>query len=360
MIANKLPSNVTGLHSGSVYEDILAFLSKCKKKNESTAYIYEKGISMFFMWYKNKELNELTKEDVNVRNATIIRYQDYLIKSDKYAPSTINKYMSSIFSFYEFLEINEYQVKAEHVKVDMLYVDKNKNSHGEMNDYEAKLIRNYVRAQKKGIEKAALIRMAYTTSLRKSELLNLTWNDIKKHPTQDVYIITVVQKGKKDNEVPISEDLYNELLTIKEQKYYQRYDDSKIFHLSKTTIQNMMKDINENIDLHDDKGVVFHSLRNVMGGWLEESGSSLNEIQEHFNHSDMSTYINHYKHRTKDFTNSPSVRFEMEIDDNVFDDMSKEELLELVRGQKGGMLSQLKLAANKIKEERVETVEINQ
>lgn len=354
---NKLHMNVTGLHNGSVYEDVLAFLSKCRKKNESTAKIYEKGLSMFFMWYKNKQLIELGREDVEVRNATIIRYQDHLIETSKYAASTINKYMSSLFSFYEFLEINDYPVKAEHVKVDMLYVDKNKNSHGEMNDYEARLIREYVRPQKKGIEKAALIRTAYTTSLRKSEILSLTWDDIKKHPTQDVYIISVVQKFKKNNEVPISEDLYNELSLIKEQKYYKRYKDNRIFHLSKTTIQKIMKEINENIDLHDEKGVVFHSLRNVMGGWLEESGSTILEIQEHFNHSNPSTYIEHYKHKTKDFTNSPSVRFELEIDDNVFDDMSKEELLELITTQKGGVLSQLKLAANKMKEERVVSID---
>lgn len=349
--------NVTGLHSGSVYEDVLAFLSKHRKKNESTAKNYEKGLIMFFMWYRNKQLIELQREDVEVRNATIIRYQDYLIETGKYAANTINKYMSALMSFYDFLERNDYPVKAEHVKIDMLYVDKNQSRHGEMNDYEAKVIREYVRSQVKGIEKAALIRMAYTTSLRKSELLKLTWADIKKHPTQDVYIITTIQKGKKNNDVPISEDLYNELLSIKEQEYYKRYTDDKIFHLSKTTIQNMMKDINENVALHDDKGVVFHSFRNVMGGWLEDRGGSLNEIQEHFNHSDMSTYINHYKHKTKDYTNSPSVRFEMEISEDIFDELSREELLELVKSQKGGVLSQLKLSAHKLVDDKDESVD---
>lgn len=349
--------NITGLHSGSVYEDVLAFLSKHRKKNESTAKIYEKGLAMFYMWYRNKRLIELQRDDVEVRNATIIRYQDYLIESDQYAANTINKYLSALASFYEFLERNHYPVKAEYVKVDRLFVDKKQSRHGEMNDYEAKLIREYVRPQVKGIEKAALIRLAYTTSLRKSELLKLTWTDINKHPTQDVYIITTIQKGKKSNDIPISEDLYNELLTIKDQEYYQRYDDNKIFHLSKTTIQNMMQDINDNVSLHDGKGVVFHSFRNVMGGWLEERGSSLNEIQEHFNHSDMSTYLEHYKHKTKDYTNSPSVRFEMEIKEDIFDELSREDLLELIKSQKGGVLSQLKLSAHKMVEDKVGTVD---
>lgn len=329
-----------------MYEDIQAFLSKYRKKNQSTASIYEKGLRMFFRWYKNKNLEMLTQDDVLIKNTFVINYQDYLIKSTPYSNATINKYMSPIFSFYEFLEKNGYPVNAQHVKVDMLDIKSNK--HGEMNDMEAKMIRDYVLNKKKGKEKSAFIRMGYTTSFRKSAILNMEWTDIKKHPYHDYYVVRVIDKGNKELEKAISEEFFNELLEIKEQAYYKRYNDNKVFHLSKTTIQKMFDEINEHFQFQGGKKVVPHSLRNVMAGWIEESGGPIEEIKDQLGHASFDTFFEHYQHSKKDLSNSPSLRFEKEIDDTVFDKLDREQLLELIKTQKGGLLLQLKIAANRI------------
>ncbi|QWU14417.1 Site-specific recombinase XerD [Paenibacillus sophorae] len=343
--------NVTGLHKGSVYEDIQAFLLKCKKKNESTADVYERGLKMFFRWYKDKDINKLTEDDIQVKNSIIIRYQDFLETGYNYAPRTINKYLSAIFSLYEFLEVNGYPINAQHVKVDFLKAKSNK--HGEMNDQEAKEIRDFVKnTRSKGLEKAAFIRMGYTTSFRKSAILNIGWDDIKKHPYHDYYEVTVIDKGDKERVQPISEEFYNELLQIKEQKYYRRYNDNKVFHLSKTTIQNMFDDINEHFEFNGGKKVVPHSLRNVMAGWIEESGGKIEEIKDQLGHSSFDTYFEHYQHSHKDLSNSPSLRFENEISNDIFNELNREEFLELIMSQKGGVLMQLKLSAKKMIENK--------
>lgn len=348
-------NNVVGLHQGTVWEDIQAFILKYEKRNESTAAIYEKGLRMFYQWYKNgKDLEQLTPDDLIVKNSTIIRYQDYLEKNTDYAASTINKYMSPIFKFYEFLEINGYDINAKHVKVDLL--DAETNKHGELNDQEAKMIRGYVLKSKKGIEKAAFVRMAYTTSFRKSAILNMEWTDIKKHPTHNYYIAKVIDKGNKERVMPISEDFYNELLEVKKQPYYARYTgskSSKIFNLSKTTIQNMFNDINDNFEFNGEKRVVPHSLRNVMAGWIEESGGKVEEIKDQLGHASFDTYFEHYRHEHKDLSNSPSLRFEKDIADNVFGGLNREELLELIMSQKGGVLMQLKMSADKMVNEKM-------
>ncbi|WP_157793922.1 tyrosine-type recombinase/integrase [Paenibacillus donghaensis] len=341
---NAALNNLVGLHQDTVGEDIQAFLSKYKKKNESTSVIYEKAIRMFFMWYRSKELNELTTDDIIVKNATIIRYQTHLEENTPYSNTTINKFMAPIFSLYEFLETNDYPVKKASVKVDALDVDDNK--HGEMNDAEAKLVREFVLTQKKGVEKAALIKLAARTSFRKSAILNLTWGDIKKHKHNDYYEVTVIDKGKKSNTKPISEEFYKELLEIKEQQYYNRYNDNKIFHLSKTTIQSMFKGINEQFNFNDDKGVVFHSLRNVMTGWIEETGGSIEDMREQLNQSGYGS-LKHYIHG-KDLSNSPSLRIEKEVSDNIFEGLSKEELIMLITSQQGGIVSTLKSGAQKM------------
>jgi site-specific recombinase XerD len=351
--ANASLNNVTGFHAGSVSEDIQTFLHN-KKRNASTAVSYERGLKMFFMWYKNKDINILTIDDIQVKNATIIRYQTYLSEilvdgEPLYSNSTINKFMSPIFKLYEFFEKNQYiGITKATVKIDLLDVTENK--HGEMNDAEAKLIREFVLVQKKGIEKAALIKLAARISFRKSSLLNLTWDDIKKHKTNDYYEVTGISKRNKKSTKAISEDLYNELLKIKEQPYYKRYDDNKIFHLSKTTIQAMFKGINDHFDFNDEKGVVFHSLRNVMTGFIEETGGSIEEMREQLDHTGYGS-LKSYIHG-KDLSNSPSLRIEREISDELFEELTKEELIELITSLQGGILAQLKVSGKKLIENR--------
>jgi site-specific recombinase XerD len=340
-------NNLIGLHSGNVWEDVQAFVLKYAKRNESTALIYEKGLRMFYQWYKGKDLEQLTNDDLIVKNSTIIRYQDHLEKNTEYVASTINKYMSPIFKFYEFLEINGYDIKSVHLKIDSLDVKTNK--HGELNDAEAKMIREFVLKSKKGIEKAAFIRMGYTTSFRKSAILNMEWTDIKKHPFHNYYIAKVIDKGNKERTMPISEDFFNELLEIQKQPYYARYSDNKIFHLSKTTIQNMFDDINNNFEFNGEKRVVPHSLRNVMAGWIEDTGGKIEEIKDQLGHSSFDTYFENYRHERRDLSNSPSLRFERDIPDNIFEEMSREDLLNLIKQQKGGVLMQLKETAKKMK-----------
>lgn len=334
---NAAKNNIVGLHTGTVYEDIRTFVSKFESKNTQSN--YERSIRSFFMWFAQKSIEMLQKDDLHVRNADVVKYQVYLRNHEAdYTNTTINNMMAAIQSLYEFLEINEYGVNSKYVKVDVLPDDS--ESAGSLFFDEAERMGYLVKKQTKGQEKSALIRLAYTTSFRKSSLLKLEWPDIKKNPEADHYLVTTVGKGGKKHTVPISAELYEELLLIKDQKYYEKYNDNKIFHLSKTTIQNMMDSLKIEMGIHEERNIVFHSFRNVAASY-----GSLEEVKEHLNHSDINTTNKYYRHKMKDYSQSISLRMDDKFEDEVFDMLSKDELIQLIKQQSIGTIMQMKKEA---------------
>lgn len=339
---NALINNVTGLHLGNVYEDICTFITQSESLN--TQRNYDRAIRSFYKWFKNKDIELLDKSDLIIRNADVVRYQKYLRDHEAdYSNNSINNIISSIQSLYVFLEINEYPVNSKYVKIKPLSDDS--EACGALYAYEAEEMAKRALKQKKGQEKSALIRMAYTTSFRKSSLLAMKWTDIKKDPIADHYLATVIGKGGKKHTMPISADLYNELLKIKNQKYYQQYTDDKIFHLSNTTIQSMMDSLKREMGISSERNVVFHSFRNVASSF-----GTLEEVKQHLNHSHIST-TEKYRHKNKDYSQSLSLRIEDKIEDSIFEEMSKEQLIELIMKQNIGTLIHLKRDAKEMIEE---------
>ncbi|MGV2887117.1 tyrosine-type recombinase/integrase [Paenibacillus taichungensis] len=329
------PANVVGLNNKSVYSDIRTYLKKFNSIH--TQKNYERSLRNFFMWYRGKELELIKTEDLKVRNADLTEYQIFL--KEHYSNITINNYIAPIQSLYEWLEINEYKINSMHTKIDPLPDD---SEHcGALYLDEAEKMASIVREDKvKGIEKSTFVRLAYTTSFRKSTLLSIKYSDIKLDEKRGYYNVAVIGKKSKKHTVPISRELYNELMLIKEQKYYERYNDGKIFHLSTKTIQLMMDGLRTKMGLPPERNIKFHSLRNVAAGF-----GTLEEAKKHLNHSNIATTETYYRHINEDLSNSISLRMEEKIDDIILERLTKEELIDLVLNQNYGTLTQIKKEA---------------
>lgn len=332
-------NNVVGLHTGSVWEDIQTHLKGFESKYTSEN--YERGLRKFFQWFKKgKDLEMLLREDLYIRNADVLKYRNFLKEiideegERQYTNTSINNVIAAIQSLYVFLEKNDYDVKSVTTRINPLADDSVRC--GALYTHEAEEMADIVVDTVKGIEKSALIRMAYTTSFRKGSLLNLEWDDIVKHPSCKYYEVTVIGKGGKKHTVPISEDLYLYVLKIKDQKYYTRYNDNKIFHLSTKAIQDMMVYLKEKLGIPEQRNVVFHSFRNVasMYGTLEEA-------KEHYNHSSFNV-TEKYRHKDNDMSNSLSLRIGEKIDNRIFEELSKEEIIQLLLRQNEGVVHQMK------------------
>ncbi|WP_063563029.1 tyrosine-type recombinase/integrase [Paenibacillus sp. O199] len=331
-------SNVIGLNNRSVYSDIRTYLKKFNSIH--TQKNYERSLRNFFMWYKGKDLEVIQKDDLKVRNADVTEYQTFLKEhAADYSNITINNYIAPIQSLYEWLEINEYEVNSKYVKIASLPDD---SEHcGALYLDEAEKMASIIREDKvKGIEKSTFIRLAYTTSFRKSTLLSIKYSDIRLDEKRGYYNVYVIGKKGKKHTVPISKELYYELMLIKEQKYYERYNDGKIFHLSTKTIQLMMDGLRIKMEFSPERNIKFHSLRNVAAGF-----GTLEEAKKHLNHSNIATTETYYRHINEDLSNSISLRMEEKIDDTILERLTKEELIELVLSQNYGTLTQIKKEA---------------
>lgn len=331
-------ANVVELHSRRVYEDIMTFIKKFESKH--TQKHYERSIRNFFLWLPvKKNIEFLSVADLKVRNADMIRYQKYLKDHEaEYTNITINSYIAPIQSLYEFLEINEYPLNSKHVKVDSLSDDSEQTGALYLDEAEemAKII---CKDRKQGQEKSSFIRMAYTTSFRKSSLQKLKWTDIVFND-RGYYDVYTIGKGGKKHKVPISPDLYNELLKIKERPYYKKYNDDRIFHLGKDTIQSMMNRLKEQLSIPEERNIKFHSFRNVAASF-----GTLEEAKNHLNHSNISTTETYYRHVNEDLSNSISLRIEEKIEDGVLEQLTKEELIGIIMNQNYGSLNQIKREA---------------
>ncbi|ASA21835.1 tyrosine-type recombinase/integrase [Paenibacillus donghaensis] len=336
-------NNLVGLQVGSVWEDIQTFIGQFNSKNTQNNYI--RSIEHFFMFHANKELSELTASDIHIRNADILKYKALLQKHEaEYTNTSINNNVAAIQSLYSFFEMNEYDVNAAVTRIKPLPDDT--ESCGALYIHEAEEMAHVIMNTVKGQEKSSLIRLAYTISFRKASLLALTWDDIIRHSSGNYYVVTTIGKGGKKHEMSISNALYEELLKIKEQNYYQRYSDNKIFHLSTRTIQDMMNYLKDKLQISKERNVVFHSFRNVasMFGTLEEA-------KQHYNHSSIVVTEKSYRHKNKDLSNSISLRIDEKVDFSIFEELTKEQLIHLVSDLDIGTLLSLKKHAEGMIEE---------
>ncbi|WP_440118398.1 tyrosine-type recombinase/integrase [Paenibacillus sp. QZ-Y1] len=326
--------NVTGLQTESVYSDIRSHIGSFTSKH--TKQTYERSIRIFFMWYKGKQIEQLKPEDLPVKYAKFIDYQTHLRNSD-YNNSTINNMVASIQSLYVFLEKNEHKVNANTLKIKTLI--ENPEHAGSLHPNEAEIMAQAVLKQRKGKEKAALIRLAYTTSFRKSSLLSMNYDDIVIE--DNCYVAKVLIKGGKYHKVPIPTELYEELLSLKALDYRKKYTDNKIFHLRPKAIQAMMDSLKQELNIPESRNIVFHSFRNSA---LKVS-LSLEEAANQLGHSNLNTTRNSYDNDKKDYSNMPSMRMHNKIPDDVFQSLSKEELIKLILEEDSGVLMRMKMKA---------------
>jgi integrase len=151
-----------------------------------------------------------------------------------------------------------------------------------------------------------IYKTAFYTGMRRSELLNLVWQDVD----LDNRIILVrnsnrhMTKSRKQRNVPMAKKMY---LVI-----HQVYENTKVTHREPThlvfgkhyqnkwypsTISHRFKSAVRLAGLSDD--IKFHSLRHSFGSMLAQAGVSLQVIKELMGHADYSTTLR-YAHLQMD------------------------------------------------------------
>lgn len=132
------------------------------------------------------------------------------------------------------------------------------------------------------------------TGCRRSEALNVTWNDIFLH--ERVIHIRGTKTEKSDRYVPIFDDLYNMLIDMP-------VTNGKLFHYKRDFVTHKFKDFCKNHKLHD--------LRHTFATKCMESGISINVVQLWLGHTRLDTTARIYTHVQRDFALNESKKFKL-------------------------------------------------
>lgn len=324
-----------------VGKDIEIIIESLSINSENTSNSYRKDIEDFFMFMRGKEIKDLTIDDLIFKNNQIQEYQNRLAKDlnngNPYAFSSINHKISVLRTLYGKLEANDYDVKSAWFNVVV--------AKGEANSWESvswdivlQMI-NYVKDTKLGDIKSLLIETAVVTSFRKSELLNLTWNDLSN--VDGVWVLTTIGKGNKKNVKPITQKLYDRLIQLR------TISCDKIFKISDKSVKNMMVKLRQELGL--DERVTFHSLKKCgINEVYLITGGDIMAVAKQGNHSSFGTTMKHYMDSKQDFKSSPNLQIGK--DDEIMEklnELTKEELIEAItkasRATKYDLMHQVQL-----------------
>ena len=261
-------------------EEFIDYLRFEKKYSENTISSYKRDLNKINSYLK-KDFIKLTKADIQ-------KYIQNLSKNKN--SNTISRIISSLKSFYKFLEINKYtntnplttiispktarklpKVLSEEEVNKLLDINLNNDF-----DYRNK----------------AMLELMYSSGLRVSELINLTVNDVDLKNS----LVRIFGKGSKERIVPLNDyatEALNNYILYHRPKLFKQKENNYLFlnnHGNQMTRQGFFKTLKK---IAKEKGIKSelspHTLRHSFATHLLKYGADLRSIQELLGHSDIST-----------------------------------------------------------------------
>lgn len=273
---NRLRFKLNAPPQSNLATDKIAHLEKfkrylyTKRYSESTVKTYTEALKTFFVFYQEKEVNDINNEDV------VHFHYEYIIKK-KLSSSFQNQIINAVKLYFS-------TIKETSIQVDKVYRPKRE-----------KLLPNVLsKAEVKSILTAlvnikhqTMLSMIYSCGLRRSEMLNLKPADIDSK--RNVVIIRQA-KGKKDRIAPLSENI---LVMLR--NYYIAYQPQTwLFEgqlagekYSEKSLQCILKQAVSKPNIK--KPVTLHWLRHSYATHLLEAGTDLRYIQEILGHNSSKT-----------------------------------------------------------------------
>ena len=259
-------------YAGHVSEKISKFEQYLRNRRYSpqTIETYSSLIRTFFGYYKQKEPEQITQDD-------IIQFNDEYIISNELSQSYQNQFISGIKLFFG---------QIEGRGLDVEFILRPRREHRLPNVLSKEEVKLIIAAPV-NLKHRCMLSLIYSCGLRSGELLRL----LPEHIDSKRNLIMIRQsKGKKDRIVPLSlkilELLREYYLLYKPQRYLfegmikgQPYD--------QRSLQQVLKQALKKAGIK--KPVTLHWLRHSYATHLLESGTDLRYIQELLGHSSSRT-----------------------------------------------------------------------
>ncbi len=280
-------TNPKVLEAKELYE---AYLQVERGYSEYTISNYLKDVNAFEDYLKAEEMGDL----LSIKTKNIGRYYVAHLTGLGYKPKTVNRHISSLRSFYRFLQRKEYVKDNLFSEVETLKNDKSLPHFLYTNEINA-MFNSIDTTTALGRRNLAILELLYGSGVRVSELCSLTEKSIDFSDQT----LKVFGKGHKERIVPISskaKEALKNYLALGRTELLMRNEDNnpgELFlnhHGGPLTPRGVRVILNDIVDKAADTFKVSpHMLRHTFATSLLDGGADLRSVQEMLGHVNLST-----------------------------------------------------------------------
>ena len=243
---------------------------RSKRYSESTIGTYTDALTIFLRYFAHKAIGDISNEDLIVFN------NEYILKH-QFSASYQNQVVNAVKLFFRTIQLKTLQPDL---------VQRPRREHRLPNVLSKEEIKLIVNAHG-NLKHKTMLSLIYSCGLRRSELLNLTIQDVD---SKRGLVLIKQAKGKKDRIAPLSEKIL-ELL----REYYKAYKPKQwLFEgqsgkgpYDEASLAAVLKQALLKVAIT--KPVTLHWLRHSYATHLLEAGTDLRYIQEILGHSSSRT-----------------------------------------------------------------------
>ena len=248
-----------------------------KATNTITSYV--KDINAFLKY--NEFPFTLTREQIT-------QYKQYLLETRNNDAKSINRALSSLKSYNEFLVREKVQDSVVVLSIDYVKVQKQLTSPTNTTKNEAVKFMEKVK-KNECPRNYYIVRLLLNTGLRISELLNIELDDINFKKEN----LKVLGKGSKQRIIPLNKTALEIIkLAIEDRKNYNHaitLDSQFLFLSNKSKTGKLESSSVERIFNKYSNTITCHSLRHVFATNFLEDGGNIRELQMILGHSSIAT-----------------------------------------------------------------------
>lgn len=297
---------------------IKCFLEIKNSKSKYTALSYERDIKDFF---KVENLEEVSLE--SVRSVNIFHVEKYILELQNlgFSSATINRKISAMSALYNWLL--KYQDPYNDIRIvrfnpfanvrEEKPTINNKSTEFLTEEEAKKLLATIDTSTVLGKRNKALLALAFTTALRKSEMINIRLCDIKEYDKYQV--IEVKRKGNKMDMVklqPKVKELIDEYIYSSSRSYEENGQDylfighgpknNKGKRLDPSTLNYMLNKLSKDAGIN--KHLKVHSTRHSAITIAITQGATIEKVREFAAHKSIAT-TNRYVHSIDKLRDNP-------------------------------------------------------
>lgn len=285
-----------------ILDDFINYLSSKRSGSKDTSDAYYRDIARFIVFLKDKGINDFKEVDSDLAYEYLSVLRSGEITRSKLSNSSYSRNLSSLRSFFKYLNIMHLVDKNPFLNFKKVSIDKHLPDVLTFDEI-IRILDSFDLNNPIEIRNRTIIETIYACGLRISEACGIKINDIDFNECT----IRVIGKGNKERMVPYYEDLNNLLfLYIKKYRNLYKKDDTYLFinnrgnKLSVRSVQLLLEDVSKKLDFK--VNIHPHMLRHSFATHLLDNGADLRTVQELLGHENLST-TQIYTHLTYDKLN---------------------------------------------------------